>query len=86
VVSTGRFQAKRPSRLPSVTLQSGKRFRIKHDATGKYLHTHKSKFDQSNCGAQCPIAGQQEVTAYQVADDENNWWKTAEGVFFPNVA
>ena len=25
----------------------------------------------------------QEVTAFEHANDDNNWWKTAEGVYFP---
>ena len=27
--------------------------------------------------------GQQEVTAFQNANDDNNWWQSAEGVYFP---
>eukprot|EP00286_Rhodomonas_abbreviata_P023764 CAMPEP_0181293508 /NCGR_PEP_ID=MMETSP1101-20121128/3103_1 /TAXON_ID=46948 /ORGANISM="Rhodomonas abbreviata, Strain Caron Lab Isolate" /LENGTH=221 /DNA_ID=CAMNT_0023398101 /DNA_START=269 /DNA_END=934 /DNA_ORIENTATION=+ len=62
----------------------GKRVRFMHKDTRAYLHTHTNyKFDQSNCGQNCPIGGQQEVTAYPQADDELNFWKTAEGIYFP---
>ena len=61
----------------------GDRVRLKHRETGGYLHSHAVRFDQSNCGGNCPIMGQQEVTAFQNANDDNNWWQSAEGVYFP---
>jgi len=63
----------------------GSRVRFKNRGTGAYLHSHTYRFDKSNCGGNCPIMGQQEVTAFQVAGDDNNWWRSAEGVYFPAV-
>ena len=61
----------------------GANVRLKSRGTGSYLHSHAVRFDASNCGGNCPIMGQQEITAYHAADDENNWWASAEGVYFP---
>ena len=61
----------------------GANVRLKSRGTGSYLHSHAVRFDASNCGGNCPIMGQQEITGYHAADDENNWWASAEGVYFP---
>ena len=61
----------------------GAHVRFKNRGTGSYLHSHDARFDQSNCGGNCPIMGQQEVTGYPIDADENNWWATAEGIYLP---
>ncbi|KAF0687736.1 Aste57867_20541 [Aphanomyces stellatus] len=54
--------------------------RLRHVATGKYLHTdHGARFDNSNC-PRCPIIGQQEVNAVPTKDDKTLWF-AGEGIY-----
>ncbi|KAH7822091.1 putative stromal cell-derived factor 2 [Monocercomonoides exilis] len=50
---------------------------LQHVATKKYLFAHKSNMYNP------PLTNQIEVTAFDNADDAENKWKTAEGVYFP---
>lgn len=57
-----------------------------HVDTSKYLYTaDKVKFTQSNCGQQCPIMGQTEVSVSQKRDSHTKWI-AGQGVYFPAVA
>mmetsp|Transcript_18189 Transcript_18189/g.43316 ORF Transcript_18189/g.43316 Transcript_18189/m.43316 type:complete len:231 (+) Transcript_18189:52-744(+) len=63
----------------------GARVRFSHAATRQYLQTRSNfKFDQSNCGHNCPIAGQLEASAFRNGEDEAVFWQTAEGIYYPN--
>ena len=51
-------------------------FRLHHEQTGFYLHSHQHRYDIQI------IQGQQEVTGFQQANNDN-LWTVAEGVFLP---
>ncbi len=55
---------------------------LRHDATGRYLHTdHAARFDQSNC-PRCPIVGQQEVNTVPTKNkNEQMLWFAGEGIY-----
>lgn len=56
---------------------------LKHADTGKFLTTSSSAmFNQHNCGGQCPIMSQTEVSASPKKDVRAKW-ATAQGVYFP---
>eukprot|EP00742_Colponemidia_sp_Colp-10_P002525 GILJ01002698.1.p1 GENE.GILJ01002698.1~~GILJ01002698.1.p1 ORF type:complete len:231 (+),score=31.12 GILJ01002698.1:68-760(+) len=56
--------------------------RFKHQDTGHYLHSHDGyRFNQNNC-PNCPIMGQQEVTAFHTKN-KDNLWQVDDGVFLP---
>mgnify|MGYP003385143438 FL=1 len=44
------------------------------------------KFDQRNCGQQCPIMDQLEVCAVSPTKSANTYWRTGQGVFFPPLS
>lgn len=55
-----------------------------HADTGKYLSTSENfKFTQQNCGQQCPIMHQTEVSASPKRDIKAKW-QTDQGVYFPD--
>eukprot|EP01006_Ploeotia_vitrea_P010285 TRINITY_DN26696_c0_g1_i2.p1 TRINITY_DN26696_c0_g1~~TRINITY_DN26696_c0_g1_i2.p1 ORF type:complete len:236 (-),score=4.73 TRINITY_DN26696_c0_g1_i2:7-714(-) len=57
---------------------------FKHVDTNKYLYTSKSvKFTTQNCGQQCPIMGQTEISASNKKEGAKTQWFTTQGVFFP---
>jgi hypothetical protein len=65
--------------------ERGVDFQLKHVETGKFLFTAgASKFDKQNCGAQCPIMGQQEVSAAPKKTDPKTVWVTGQGIYFPS--
>jgi hypothetical protein len=54
-----------------------------HADTGKFLSSAGSfKFTQQNCGQQCPIMDQTEVSAAP-RNDPRSKWQTGQGVYFP---
>jgi hypothetical protein len=56
---------------------------LKHADTGKFLTSASSAmFNQHNCGGQCPIMSQTEVSA-GAKKDARAKWATAQGVYFP---
>jgi hypothetical protein len=56
---------------------------LKHVDTGKFLTTASSAmFNQQNCGGQCPIMSQTEVSAGAKRDMRAKW-ATGQGVYFP---
>lgn len=63
----------------------GEQVQFKHVDTGKFLHSNgdAGKFNQRNCGQQCPIMNQNEVCAFPRKGDPKNFWKTSQGVYFP---
>lgn len=61
----------------------GEVVQFKHVDTGKWLYTHESyQFNQQNCGHQCPIMGQTEVSC-SAKKDSRSLWYTTQGVYFP---
>lgn len=57
---------------------------FRHVDTKKYLYTSSAvAFTQQNCGMQCPIMGQTEVSAAMRKEGGKTTWTTAQGVFFP---
>ena len=57
---------------------------FKHVDTGKYLYTGNNvQFNQQNCGHQCPIMGQTEVSAANKREAGKTQWQTTQGIFFP---
>jgi len=49
--------------------------------TKAYLHSHSQhRFTQRNC-PNCPIIGQQEVTAFSEARNAQNLWVVTDGIF-----
>lgn len=66
--------------------ERGSVIQLKHVDTGKFLFTSSSnKFDQKNCGGNCPIMGQLEVSASAKKADSKTWWQTGQGVYFPSA-
>ena len=59
---------------------------LKHADTSKYLYTStRAKFNQQNCGMQCPIAGQTEVSsAASRSEPGTTKWQTTQGLYFPS--
>ena len=59
---------------------------FKHADTGKYLYTsNKAKFNAQNCGVQCPIAGQTEVSSATGRGEGGvTKWQTTQGMYFPS--
>ena len=56
---------------------------LSHIDTGKFLSTASQfQFNQQNCGGQCPIMGQTEVSCAQKKDSKAKW-QTGQGVYFP---
>lgn len=56
---------------------------LRHVDTGKYLaSTNRAVFNQQNCGGNCPIMSQQEVSC-AARKDVNARWNTDQGVYFP---
>lgn len=54
---------------------------FQHVDTGKYLFSADTvKFNQGNCGMNCPIMGQNEVSA-SAKKDVKNRWVAAQGVY-----
>jgi hypothetical protein len=67
--------------------ERGAKIQLKHADTGKFLHANaKMKFDQRNCGQQCPIMDQLEVCCVSPTKSPNTYWRTGQGVYFPPVA
>jgi dolichyl-phosphate-mannose--protein O-mannosyl transferase len=61
----------------------GQAISLRHADTGKVLVSSKaSAFNQQNCGQQCPIMGQLEVSAANQID-KKAYWLTTQGVYFP---
>jgi len=57
---------------------------FKHTDTGKYLYTSNAvTFTQQNCGQQCPIMGQTEVSCANKREGQRTAWVGTQGVFFP---
>ena len=57
---------------------------LKHVDTSKYLYTATGvSFNQQNCGVQCPIMGQSEVSCAPKKDSSKTTWYTTQGVYFP---
>ena len=57
---------------------------IVHADTGKYLMTSSTfKFTHQNCGGQCPILDQTEVSC-GARPDARSKWQTGQGVYFPS--
>lgn len=55
-----------------------------HVDTKKYLSTADSfKFTHQNCGGQCPIMDQTEVSA-SAKRDVHAKWQTDQGIYYPN--
>ena len=64
--------------------ERGAKIQLKHSDTGKFLHANsKMRFDQRNCGQQCPIMDQMEVSAVTPTKSVNTHWRTGQGVYFP---
>ena len=62
----------------------GELIQLKHIDTGKYLYTSDTAvFNQNNCGGNCPIMGQTEVSATHLVNDKRNKWFTGQGIYFP---
>lgn len=56
---------------------------LKHVDTGKFLtSSESSEFNQGNCGGQCPIMGQREVSATSYKDKRTQW-VSGQGLYFP---
>jgi len=56
---------------------------LKHVDTAKYLSTSETAvFNTANCGGNCPIMGQTEVSAAYQMDKKTKWF-TGQGVYFP---
>lgn len=56
---------------------------FKHIDTGKFLTTSSSaEFNQQNCGPNCPIMSQTEVSAGSRKDAKAKW-AAGQGVYFP---
>lgn len=56
---------------------------IVHVDTGKYLSSSATfKFTHQNCGGQCPILDQTEVSS-SARPDAKTKWQTGQGVYFP---
>lgn len=56
---------------------------LMHVDTKKYLSSSDSlKFNHQNCGGQCPIMDQTEVSA-TARKDANSKWQTDQGVYYP---
>jgi hypothetical protein len=52
-----------------------------HADTGKLLYTADNfKFNQQNCGQQCPIMDQTEVSASSKRDAKARWY-TGQGIY-----
>lgn len=63
--------------------QRGASVSLMHMDTGKYLYTtEQARFTTQNCGHQCPIMGQTEVSASPRKDAKTKWI-TGQGVYFP---
>lgn len=57
---------------------------FKHADTGKFLSTGlNAQFNQQNCGIQCPIMGQTEVSAANRKEGGKTTWTTTQGIYFP---
>lgn len=55
-----------------------------HVDTNKYLTTSDAhKFTHQNCGGNCPILDQTEVSV-AARKDVNAKWQTGQGIYFPN--
>ena len=56
---------------------------FRHVDTGKFLVTSSAhQFNQQNCGGNCPIMSQTEVSAGARKDSKAKW-ATGQGVYFP---
>lgn len=56
---------------------------FKHVDTSKYLFTSvAATFNQQNCGGNCPIMSQTEISA-AARKDSKTLWNTDQGVYFP---
>lgn len=56
---------------------------FRHVDTGKFLTSSSSAmFNQQNCGGQCPIMSQTEVSAGTKKDSRAKW-ATGQGVYYP---
>ena len=56
---------------------------FRHADTGKFLTSAASAmFNQQNCGGQCPIMSQTEVSAGAKKDSKAKW-ATGQGVYYP---
>lgn len=57
-------------------------FYLRNSGTQKYLQTRKNyAFNRSNCGRNCPILGQLEVSSSSV-DDYYSKWRVSSGFLF----
>ena len=55
---------------------------MRNNGTQKYLQTRKNyAFNRNNCGRNCPILGQLEVSSSSV-DDYYSKWRVTSGFFF----
>jgi dolichyl-phosphate-mannose--protein O-mannosyl transferase len=64
--------------------QRGKPISLQHADTQKFLITSEAhKFNHQNCGGNCPILDQTEVSAAS-RKDANAKWQTDQGIYFPS--
>ena len=57
-------------------------FYMRNSGTQRYLQTRKNyAFNRSNCGRNCPILGQLEVSSSSI-DDYYSKWKVSSGFLF----
>jgi hypothetical protein len=63
----------------------GEPIQFRHVDTGKFLYSNgdQGKFGVKNCGQNCPIMNQNEVSAFVKKTDSKTFWKTGQGIFFP---
>jgi len=62
----------------------GDAIQLRHVDTGKYLTSMESaEFNMGNCGGNCPIMGQREVSCTSSADKRTKWM-SGQGVYFPS--
>lgn len=66
--------------------ERGSDVQLRHVDTNKFLHTTPTaKFDKQNCGGNCPIMGQLEVSTTGKRGDSKNVWFTDQGIYFPSA-
>ena len=72
-----------PASFSTSSWKQGMQTTFKHVDTGKYLMTSNAhEFTQQNCGVQCPIIGQSEVSAAAGKITSKMQWVPSEGLYF----
>ncbi|KRX07545.1 MIR motif [Pseudocohnilembus persalinus] len=67
------------------TFKGNTQFYLRHKLTGKLLSTNKKyAFTERNCGRNCPIEGQLEVSSISSRNADSEW-KIVGGVFFQRI-